>query len=99
MAAFGIRVISHRAFPGWMTGIWLWPIVRVTPAIATLCGWAMVLLGVAAVAGAFATFTTVLSSAAAYALALASAATSLLLAAYATWMSRRPQAPSLPRRP
>jgi predicted phage tail protein len=81
-----------------MKGIWLWPIVRVTPVIAVLCGWAMVLLAVAGVAGAFATFTTVMSSTAVYALALTSAAASLLLAGYATWLSRRRQTPSLPPR-
>ena len=38
MVAGGIYVIAHGAFPSWIRGNLLWPLVTVTPAIAKLQG-------------------------------------------------------------
>ena len=91
LVALGIRIISRRAFPGWMKGIWLWPLIRVTPPIAVLSGWAAVLVGAAAIATTFATFETAVTTAAVDGFALICAAAALLLIGYGTWLSRQPE--------
>lgn len=94
--AIGIRTIGRRAFPAWMKGALLWPLIRITPTVAILHGWAAVLVGAAAIAYAFAPFALGLTSVGVYRFALICVTASLLLVLYATWLSRRPEPGSLP---
>lgn len=99
MVAGGIYVIAHSAFPSWIRGKLLWPLITVTPAIAMLQGWASVSFGVAVLAFSFAPFAPAAAIDGLRALAGVGVAAGSVLFAYSTWISRRPQAPSLPPRP
>lgn len=99
MIALGIRIISRQAFPGWMKGVWVWPLERITPRVAVFNGWAAVLVGAAAIAATFATYVTAINTSVVFALALICAAASLLLVAYSTWLSRRPEPGAMPPGP
>jgi hypothetical protein len=96
LTAGGIFIVGHRAFPAWLTGRLLWPLVVVTPAIATLQGWATLAFGVALLAFTFGPFAPDVTMAGLRALAAAGAAAGVILFAYSTWLSRRPGAESLP---
>ena len=98
MVAGGIYVIAHCAFPSWIRGNLLWPLVIVTPAIAKLQGWASVAFGVAVLAFSFAPFAPAAAIDGLRVLAGVGVAAGVLLFVYSTWISRRPQAPSLPPR-
>lgn len=97
--AGGIFVIAHGAFPSWVTGPLLWPLIRVTPSIAVLQGWASVAFGVAILAFSFAPFAPAAAIGGLQLLAGAGGTGGALLFGYSTWMSRRPGAGSLPPRP
>ena len=99
LVAGGIHVIAHRAFPTWVRGGLLWPLITVTPAIAKLQGWASVLFGIAVLAFSFAPFTPAAAIGALQGLALVGAAAGSLLFAYSTWISRRPSTGPLGPRP
>lgn len=99
LVAGGIHVIARGAFPNWVTGRLLWPLITVTPAIAELQGWASVSFGVAVLAFTFAPFAPAPAVGSLLALAGVGAAAGSLLFGYSTWISRRPQAGSLPPRP
>ena len=88
MIAFGIRIISRQAFPAWVTGSLLWPLIRVTPAIAALQGWAAVAVGAAAISYTLSGFVPERT----WLLGFGGgcAVVSLGLAFYSTWLSRRP---------
>jgi len=98
LVAGGIHVIARRAFPTWIRGGLLWPLITVTPAIATLQGWASVLFGIAVLAFSFAPFAPTAAIGALQGLALVGAAAGSLLFAYSTWISRRPRTGSIPPR-
>jgi len=98
MVAGGIYAIAHRALPSWIRGSLLWPLVTVTPAIAVLQGWASVSFGAAVLAFSFAPFAPAGAIEGLRVLAGVGVATGAVLFAYSTWISRRPQAPSLPPR-
>jgi hypothetical protein len=97
LIAFGFHIISRQAFPRWMTGIWLWPLIRISAAIVLLSGWASVLGGTAAISYTFARFVPV-GAAWLLGFGIACGATSLLLLLYATWLSRRPEPGAQPPR-
>ncbi len=99
MVAGGIFTISHAAFPSWITGRLLWPVVEVTPAIARMQGWAAVGFGVAVLAFSFAPFAPRATVGILVALAVLAATIAVLLFACSTWMSRRRQPGSIPPRP
>jgi hypothetical protein len=99
MVAGGIYVIGHSAFPAWIKGRLLWPLITVTPVIATLQGWASVSFGVAVLAFSFAPFAPAAAMGGVQALAAAGVAAGSLLFLYSTWISRRPTAGSIPPRP
>ena len=47
---FGIYLLRASRLPGWMKGIWKWPLGdNVTPATIHLMGWSGVLVGLSAV--------------------------------------------------
>ena len=99
MVASGIYVIAHSAFPAWVKGALLWPLITITPAIATLQGWASVSFGVAVLAFSFAPFAPAPAVGGLGLLAGVSVVAGSLLFAYSTWISRRPSAGSIPPRP
>jgi hypothetical protein len=98
MVAGGIFIVAHRAFPKWVKGALLWPLVLVTRSIATLQGWATVCFGVSILAFSFGPFAPPLAIAGLRALAATTAAAGVGLFAYSTWLSRRPDPGSLPPR-
>ena len=89
LIAAGIYLVLRRDFPGWWQGRLLWPLVRVSPTISYLQGWAAVGLGLSILA---ITLTAVAPGAIAGLLALLGIAAyvlSLLLYLFSTWLSRR----------
>jgi hypothetical protein len=99
LVAGGIYVVAHGAFPTWVTGRLLWPLVTVTPVIAVLQGWASLSFGVAVLAFSFAPFAPVAAIGGLQALAGVGAAAGSLLFGFSTWISRRPSPGAPPRRP
>lgn len=91
MCAGGIFIVAHRAFPRWLTGRLLWPLVVVTPRIAVMQGWATVCFGIAILAFTFGPFAPAVALEGLRAVAAAGAATGVILFAYSTWLSRRPE--------
>ncbi len=98
LIAGGIYTIAHGAFPAWIKGRLLWPLINVTPVIATLQGWSAVSFGVAVLAFSFAPFAPAAAIQALRALALLGLVAGSLLFLYSTWLSRRPTAGSVPPR-
>lgn len=96
MVAGGIFIVTHHAFPAWVKGALLWPLVLVTRSIATLQGWATVCFGVSVLAFSFGPFAPPLALGGLRALAVATAAGGIALFAYSTWLSRRPGPDSVP---
>ena len=88
--AFGVYCIANRAFPGWMTGAWLWPLERVTPWVAIFEGWAAVVVGAAALAYPFVVFAPDRLRTALTEMTVGALMLSLALVCLATWLSRRP---------
>ena len=43
--ACGVYLMLHNAFPSWWKGWMLWPLVRVTPTVTHLQGWAGITYG------------------------------------------------------
>ena len=98
MIAGGIYVIAHSAFPGWVRGTLLWPLITVTPAIATMQGWAAICFGIAVLAYGFDPFAPPIAFRGLLVLAGSAAMAGTLLFAYSTWLSRQPQQGSVPPR-
>lgn len=99
MVAAGIFIVAHHAFPAWIKGALLWPLVLVTRTIATLQGWATICFGASVLAFSFGPFAPPVAIAGLRALAVTTAAAGAALFAYSTWLSRRPDPGSLPPRP
>ena len=99
MVAGGIYTIAHGAFPAWIRGRLLWPLVTVTRTIAILQGWAAVSFGTAVLAFSFAPFAPAAAIESLQVLALVGCVAGSVLFAYSTWISRRPATGSLPPRP
>jgi len=91
MCAGGIFIVAHRAFPSWLTGRLLWPLVVVTPLIASLQGWATLCFGIALLAFTFGPFAPAVALDGLRVLVGAAAAAGVVLFAYSTWLSRRPE--------
>jgi hypothetical protein len=86
----GLYLVRRGAFPAWWRQRLLWPLVRVTPRVSHLQGWAAVALGVSILS---IVFTTVASDLLAGILVLVALVTYLAGAAlyvFSTWLSRRP---------
>ena len=90
-SVFGIYTITHRAFPTWFGGALLWPLVRVTPSVALAAGCAAIVVGITALGFPFVFFAPVGLAAPLTALGIGGASSSLMLVAFATWLSRRPE--------
>jgi len=91
MCAGGIFIVAHRAFPRWLTGRLLWPLIVVTPVIASLQCWATLCFGIALLAFSFGPFDPTVALDGLRVLAGAAAAAGVVLFAYSTWLSRRPE--------
>jgi len=88
----GLFLIMRGTFPAWWQRRFLWPLVRVTPAVARLQGWAAIGLGGSILA---IVFTSVAPDGIAGILVLAALAAylvGLVLFVVSTWLSRRPAA-------
>ena len=88
----GLYLIMRGTFPAWWQRRFLWPLVRVTPTVAHLQGWAAVGLGSSILA---IVFTSVAPDGVAGILVLAALAAylvGLVLFVVSTWLSRRPAA-------
>jgi hypothetical protein len=86
----GLYLVRRGTFPAWWRQRLLWPLVRVTPRVSHLQGWAAVALGVSILS---IVFTTVASDLLAGILVLVALVTYLAGAAlyvFSTWLSRRP---------
>jgi len=88
----GLYLVIRGKFPGWWARRFLWPVVRVTPTVARLQGWAALGAGASIVAIVFSGVAPervggilVLAAIAAYVVAV-------LLFLFSTWLSRRPAA-------
>ena len=85
----GLYLIMRGTFPAWSQRRLLWPLVRVTPAVAHLQGWAAVGLGISILA---IVFTSVAPDGIAGILVVAAMAAylvGLVLFLFSTWLSRR----------
>src|SRR2546421_420559 len=85
----GLYLIMRGTFPAWWQRRLLWPLVRVTPAVAHLQGWAAVGLGISILA---IVFTSVAPDGIAGILVVAAMAAylvGLVLFLFSTWLSRR----------
>jgi hypothetical protein len=98
-AVFGAYTISRRAFPAWMTGPWLWPMVRVTPEVAVAEGTAALFIGLASLTYPFVRFAAPEQIRLLTALTLIAAFVSVVLVVLSVWLSRRPEPAARPGRP
>lgn len=86
----GLYLVMRGTFPAWWRERMLWPLVRVTPRVSHLQGWAAVGLGTSILA---IVFTTVAPETLAGVLVLFALLMYLVAAAlyvFSTWLSRRP---------
>jgi len=88
----GGYLIMRGSFPDWWQRRFLWPLVRITPRVSHLQGWAVVGLGISILAIVFTSVVpeTVAGILVVVALALYIAGLALFL--FSTWLSRRPTA-------
>jgi hypothetical protein len=88
----GLYLVMRGNFPAWWRQRLLWPLVRVTPRVSHLQGWAAIGLGISILA---IVFTTVAPSVVAGILVVFAMLAYLLavgLFLFSTWLSRRPAA-------
>ena len=90
LIAAGLYLVLRGSFPGWWRQRLLWPLVRVTPRISHLQGWAAVALGISIIALVFTTVVSELLGGALVVLALIAYLGSVVLYLFSTWLSRRP---------
>lgn len=90
LIAAGLYLVLRGSFPGWWRERLLWPLVRVTPRVSHLQGWAAVALGVSIIALVFTTVASELLGAALVVLALVAYLGAVVLYLFSTWLSRRP---------
>ena len=92
LVAAGLYLVLRGSFPGWWRQRLLWPLVRVTPRVSHLQGWAAVALGISIIALVFTTVVSELLGAALVVFALAAYIGGVVLYLFSTWLSRRPAA-------
>ena len=86
----GLYLIRRSSFPGWWQNWMLWPLVRVTPTVTHLQGWAAIGLGGSILAIGFTTIVPDLAGGVLVLLAMAGYLVGAVLFVYSTWLSRRP---------
>jgi hypothetical protein len=85
----GLYLIMRGTFPAWWQRRFLWPLVRVTPAVAHLQGWAAVGLGISILAIVFTSVAPDGISGILVLGAMAAYLVGLVLYMVSTWLSRR----------
>ena len=90
LIAAGLYLVLRGSFPGWWRQRLLWPLVRVTPRVSHLQGWAAVALGISIIALVFTTVVSELLGGALVVLALVAYIGAVVLYLFSTWLSRRP---------
>lgn len=86
----GLFLIMRRTFPAWWQSRFMWPLVRVTPGVARLQGWAAIGLGGSILAIVFTSVAPDGVAGILVLLALAAYVIGLALFVVSTWLSRRP---------
>lgn len=86
----GLFLIMRGTFPAWWQRRFLWPLVRVTPAVAHLQGWAAVALGSSILAIVFTSVAPDGVGGILVAAAMAAYMVGLAFFVISTWLSRRP---------
>ncbi len=86
----GLYLILRGSFPGWWQKRLTWPLVRVTPTVAHLQGWAAVGVGASILAIVFTSVAPEGVSGLLVLLAMVAYLVGLLLFLFSTWLSRRP---------
>jgi len=89
MLGIGVYLIRHNTFPGWWKRWMLWPLIRVTPSVTHLQGWAGVALGGSILAIAFTAVVPALAGGLLVILAMLGYVAGVFLFLYSTWLSRR----------
>ena len=89
LLAVGLFLVRRSTFPDWWKGWMLWPLVRVTPRVTRLQGWAAVGLGVSILAIGFTPIVPDLVGGLLVLAALLAYLAGVLLFLYSTWLSRR----------
>jgi hypothetical protein len=85
----GLYLIMRGTFPAWWQRRFLWPLVRFTPAVAHLQGWAAVGLGISILAIVFTSVAPDGISGILVLGAMAAYLVGLVLYVVSTWLSRR----------
>jgi hypothetical protein len=85
----GAYLVLRGDFPGWWRERLLWPLVRVTPAVARLHGWSAVALGLSILAIGFTPMVPTLAAGGLAALAMAAYLAAVALFLCSAWLSRR----------
>lgn len=86
----GLYLIMRGTFPAWWQKRLLWPLVRVTPRVSHLQGWAAIGLGSSILAIVFSSVVPESASGILVLAAMAAYLIGLVLFLISTWLSRRP---------
>ena len=86
----GLYLVLRGNFPAWWRRRLLWPLVRVTPTVSHLQGWAAIGLGVSIIAIVFTTVAPEVVGGVLVLLAMACYLVGVGLFVFSTWLSRRP---------
>src|SRR5438477_11316757 len=86
----GLYLVMRGTFPAWWRRRLLWPMVRVTPAVSHLQGWAAIGLGIPVLALVFTTVAPEPVGGLLVVLALPAYLVGTVLFVFSTWLSRRP---------
>ena len=90
LIAAGVYLIMRGTFPAWWQRRLLWPLVRVTPTVAHLHGYAAIVLGISVLAIVFTTVAPMVVAGFLVIFALAAYLVAVVLFLFSTWKSRRP---------
>ena len=85
----GLYLVLRGTFPTWWRERLLWPLVRLTPTVSHLQGWAAVGLGVSILALVFTTVAPDVVAGLLVVLAMAAYVVAVGLFLFSTWLSRR----------
>jgi hypothetical protein len=88
----GLYLVMRGTFPAWWRQRLLWPLVRVTPTVSHLQGWAAIGLGVSVIAIVFTTVAPMVVAGILVLLAMVSYLVGVAFFLFSTWLSRRPAA-------
>ena len=99
LIGIGLYIVLRGSFPGWWMAWMLWPVKRVTPAVARLQGLTAVGLGASIVAIGLSTWVSELVGGLLVLIAMAAYLLGAGLFVYSTWLSRRVPAGSGSDRP